>query len=767
MAERTHPAPGDLVRIRDDRWRVVRCVPSPEGAATLEVTRLGTLHPGLRATFLLPFEPCERLPHDTRPRAVSLRRWRRVACRVLAGATPAWTSIRAAARARLDLIPFQLEPALALTRGRACRFLIADAVGLGKTVQAGLMIAETLERLPGSRALVVAPAGLRDQWLAELNERFGLSPKILDADRVSRAAADLPEGANPWTIDPLVITSIDFVKRADVIRSLETLLWDIVVFDEAHALAGRSDRAKAANAIAARARAVVLLTATPHSGDDDAFQRLCGIGELQDRSPLVVFRRSRETLGAGRTRRTRVLRIRLAPDEHAMHLALSRYARLAGEQGNLPGGLLAISVLQRRAASSAASLASSLERRIAILMNTRDRPAEVPQLPLPFDDHPDDDAPPEEELSAPALSSLDEELDQLTNLLSLARQAANAESKIRAVVRLLRRIKEPAIVFTQYRDTLSTLAQQLPDHVSLHGGLSARERRETTRRFTHAGTSLLLATDAASEGLNLHYRCRIVVNLEMPWTALRLEQRVGRVDRLGQQRDVHALHLIARDTGEEALAALVTARSSLADAVADQNDPGIQRDALSECHRIRATRQLHDGAASHDESRPVMATRRGTSRRLAWTYRVSFGEDDGFTWESLIPLDICATAMPRKEAAGLLRILPRLPAVADRVADASLAEALRFRTDTASVVERLAHRERAILFRLQAHRARLSRALLQPGLFDRRVERVSSAQHRLLEDAERQCAVRLDLLERLRTARNGAAVPVFGIAYRG
>src|SRR5436190_246298 len=160
-----------------------------------------------------------------------------------------------------------------MLRGDGCRFLIADAVGLGKTVQAGLMIAEVLLRQGDARAIVICPAGLREQWRDELQNRFRLSADILDAAGVARATATLPVGFNPWAAASLVITSIDYVKRPEVMRCLETLIWDLVIFDEAHALAGRSDRAMAATVLGGRARVLVMLTATPHSGDAEAFRR--------------------------------------------------------------------------------------------------------------------------------------------------------------------------------------------------------------------------------------------------------------------------------------------------------------------------------------------------------------------------------------------------------------------------------------------------------------------------------------------------------------
>ncbi len=207
-------------------------------------------------------------------------RWRHIARAALADATPSPHALRAAARAHFAIVPFQLEPALAVNSARGCRLLIADEVGLGKTVQAGLIVAEVFAREPDARALVVCPAGLREQWQGEMHERFGLPAVVLDAAGIARVTSAQGPGLNPWAAVRVGVTSIDYLKRPEVMRGFEALVWDVVVFDEAHALAGPSDRATAAALLGTRARRVVLLTATPHSGDEDAFGRLCDLGRL-------------------------------------------------------------------------------------------------------------------------------------------------------------------------------------------------------------------------------------------------------------------------------------------------------------------------------------------------------------------------------------------------------------------------------------------------------------------------------------------------------
>jgi hypothetical protein len=234
-------------------------------------------------------------------------------------------------------------------------------VGLGKTVQAGLIIAELRQRQPETRAIVICPAGLREQWRDELRKRFDLDAVVLDAASVARSPAALPAGFNPWLAQPLAIASIDYLKRPEVMRSLETAIWDVVVCDEAHALGGRSDRTAAAAALACRARFVVMLTATPHSGDADAFQRMCEIGRLAGDGPLLLFSRGRSGADAGRSRRSILLRIRLTRAEAAMHAALRAYAERVWHHSSGARGAAArraLSGLMRRASTSPRTQAS-------------------------------------------------------------------------------------------------------------------------------------------------------------------------------------------------------------------------------------------------------------------------------------------------------------------------------------------------------------------------------------------------------------------------
>jgi len=206
-------------------------------------------------------------------------------------------------------------------------------------------------------------------------------------------------------------------------------------------------------------------------------------------------------------------------------------------------------VLAKRAFSSAGSLARSLERRVAALEGNTDWPAEPS---LPFDSDADDSDQPQMP-NTPAFDRAEDERAVLKRLIDCARYAQADERKLRALCRILGRIDEPAIVFTEYRDTLEAIAAAvgtLRRITMLHGGQTHQERRDSIAAFTDGAADLLLATDAGSEGLNLQRRCRLVINLELPWNPIRLEQRIGRVDRIGQTHTVHAINLLAAGTAE-------------------------------------------------------------------------------------------------------------------------------------------------------------------------------------------------------------------------
>ncbi|MSO29982.1 MAG: hypothetical protein EXQ48_03430 [Acidobacteria bacterium] len=561
-------AAGDVVSARGVRWVVEEATPFAD-CVLLRLAGLAGL-PGLagaesshrrHARLLHPFDRFAASPLTSRIRAVTRRQWARhlqsqvAECRT-------YGQLRSVRSAAVEVLSFQLEPVLALIRGCASRFLLADAVGLGKTIQAGLMLAELQQRGWCERALILTPAGLRQQWADELRCRFDIRAAIFDASALRASAGTLPIGVNPWSIEAVAIASIDFVKQPEVLQAAKSTLWDILVVDEAHQVAGAPLRSAAVHTLAGRARHFVLLTATPHAGDEAVYRSLCALGQIDRDDPILLFRRTREHTAPTRTRRVHLLPVRLSPDELEMHRLLDVYVRrlwhVARHQDKAERQLVAM-VLSKRAYSSAASLAVSIKRRLASLSGQPPPPA---QSRFTFDDEeaPDDAEPP---LLAAAFERPDEEEAALRQILAAAERACVSERKVCALGRLLERVREPVIVFTEYRDTLATLERAVAGFrkpALLHGGLTMSERRAAVEAFTGGAADLLLATDAGSEGLNLQSRCRMVVNLELPWNPIRLEQRIGRVDRLGQSRTVHATHLFAEETAESTVLANLVRR---------------------------------------------------------------------------------------------------------------------------------------------------------------------------------------------------------------
>lgn len=781
---------GDRVRVRGQQWQVTDWTDSIVRVRSCDRDR-----PVERATFIAEVERLDRVPPRP-PALVTPSRWRRAVRGVLSSASPSPTSLLTATGATFDLLPFQLEPALAWTRGLGVRFLIADDVGLGKTVQAGLMIAELLDRWRNGRVLVVTPAGLREQWASELTRRFALDVATVDAAALSRLSSATLTGANPWTTSAVAITSIDFVKRAEVMRSLEGTVWDMLVIDEAHALSPRTDRATAAALLASRARVLVLLTATPHNGDTEAYTHLTSLGDANGTFPLLAFRRTRGQAGLDSTRRTVWLRVRPSAAEGLMHQALIAYARAiwTGRGRTDPAARLAAIVLTKRACSSAAALSRTIQRRLDLLGESA--PRNQDQLGLPFSAEDVDDF----TLAAPGLDDRADERRRLETVLGFARLASETESKVALVDRLLRRTGEPAIVFTEYRDSLYHLARALAHRnpVTLHGGLTAPERLDAVARFTRGSASLLLATDAASEGLNLHQRCRLVVTLELPWSPLRLQQRVGRVERLGQTRRVHAIHLVGHGTPEEqtvlslaarrgrvdeALAHLTAApptETEIASAIlmgaeirptrsASESPavrvPALREEARHEAVRLATTRRLAAHAGNGDERAVVTELRRRGSVAACNGYRLLIHDADGDPiWNAVMGI---SASMAGESTQDLRQRLAALTAAfASTLAAATAEELARLAERQELFLTTAIARETAIADQLRSRRGRLAAELAQRSLFDRRSDNAAAERARIVAQAIHQCDERLRRLKARRQPAIGSTALAFALFTR-
>jgi superfamily II DNA or RNA helicase len=800
---------GALVRVRRLRWRVAD-MRAYDDCQVLTLSGIGATNAGTTRCVIAPFDRIEPIARPRRLRLASRARWRRACRSLIADSTPPG-ALRAARDARIDLLPYQLEPALAIARGLGSRLLLADAVGLGKTIQAGLVLAELLARGVVERILVLAPAGLRDQWADELSSRFSIDSTIVDACELRRRVAHLAVGVNPWATLRAAVVSVDYAKRPETLPSIQACPWDVLVMDEAHAVAGDTDRRAAVEAIATRAAYVLLLSATPHSGDRDAFLSLCSIGAHNDR--LLAFRRTRCDVGIATPRHIHRLHVGLSAAETEMHAALQQFTRAVraehGEESGAPW--LALSVLHKRALSSAWSLAESVARRLSSLAG---KDFSVQQLPLPLaadsTESDDGDRPPDWP-AGPILADPARECRLLETLGGAARAAAASETKISALRRLLRRVREPVVVFTEFRDTLLHVDRQLGQPAAiLYGGLTRAERTAALNAFANGGVRLLLTTDAGGEGINLQRASRVVVNLELPWNPMRLEQRIGRVDRIGQARPVHAFHLIARESAEAHILGRLRSRIASAqediggpdpiDATTDlvltarildnaigpsrsverseRRDDGLNRlflrlepEAAAESVRLAAARRLArsddlEARASLDVGGPWLVfarnrhTRSRLGRRLVGVWIVACGDDRGITPEAaLVPVvvDLQASAFTVRERGA--RWLDSLLSAAG----SDLGEIIEKRT---APWRRQAERVAAAFNHAQMARAQAAAAAIVPadhddffqaGLFDRRADRLRAAIRSSDALASEQLSHRIAALQR--SAALGVRLP--------
>jgi hypothetical protein len=376
----------------------------------------------------------------------------------------------------------------------------------------------------------------------------------------------------------------------------------------------------------------------------------------------------------------------------------------------------------------------TLSRRLALL--ARDVEPEQQQPGLPWDEQDVTDAElPDALLAARAPANIGGEIEILSRLVSLAGAAADCWSKVDVIRQLLRRTREQMLVFSEFRDVALSAAEALRDVSSsgaLHGGLSVRERGDLVRAFNDGRIRVLVATDAAGEGLNLQARCRLVVNLELPWTPRRLEQRIGRVDRLGQARRVHALHLVHRDSFEGKVIARLERRRSLAQARTPDRPLEDLPTAAAVERRLRthATR----GAALESPA-GVYASRPGTaghlpcrSLRVVLLFAAALvGSDGKLAQRELVALIV---TLPRRAGAVLSRRLVRL-LVADQAVQSEIARELQRRVmrnheAVSAFAAALERRCGECLASLERNDNQLQ---WQGSLFDRRAEEQAGLHH--------------------------------------
>jgi superfamily II DNA or RNA helicase len=541
-------APGARVQIRDEEWLVRTNDPCDVGGRQLTCIGVSELVRNREAIFLTALERVEvldpaetELVPDTSSQFAASLLYLEARLRQSVPTTPA---IAIGHRGAMDTLPFQLVPTQRAMEQLRPRFLIADAVGLGKTLEAGILVSELMRRGRGRRILVVTTKSMMQQFQQEFWTRFTIPLTRLDSAGIQRIRRQIPANHNPFHYYDKTIISIDTLKRDTEYRHyLESAHWDIIVIDEAHNVSFKGNRTlnyKLATLLAERSDALIMLTATPHSGDRESFASL-----MRMLDPTVLPRKSDYTrddvahLFARRFKRDvrdeirqdfpdrKVFRFRAtasAAEEQAFAV-LGELKLHIDRDGGRGADMLFRTTLEKALLSSPAACLQTVRERIKRL-RTRDSA------------HPD---------IAP-LTELEQAVERIQ---------PHEVSKLEDLVRRLQHDPEwrwdptdPSdrlVIFTERIETLRFLERELPSRLglrtdaveTLYGQLADTEMSRIVESFgrTASPLRLLIASDVASEGLNLHFQSHRLVHFDIPWSLMVFQQRNGRVDRYGQSKE--------------------------------------------------------------------------------------------------------------------------------------------------------------------------------------------------------------------------------------
>ncbi|WP_322783170.1 helicase-related protein [Actinomyces bowdenii] len=573
-------APGSVVRVRDEDWLVTQ-VSSTSDGLLVTVQGLSELVRDTTAQFsagidrIEPVDPRRtRVIADTSTRHRLSRLWLEATLRktALPAASP---HLAVVGDVLADPLAYQLRAvrqALDPDHLRP-RILLADAVGLGKTLEIGMILSELVRRGRGDRMLIVTPRHVLEQMQHEMWSRFALPFVRLDSQGIQRVRRRVPATRNPFSVYPRAIISIDTLKNDRYLAHLRKQSWDAVVIDESHNVTNKGTlNHRLADLLARQADALILASATPHNGDPRSFAELIRLleptavhadGTLDEEAVRrLVIRRHRHSQevrdvvgGRWKERLTPVNRlVAPSPAEDAVASELSRaWLHRDDETAAAAGGAAPASpssagsaepgapsgrrargdalfswTLAKAFLSSPAALIQTIDERLR-RRGSRAARASDPQAAQGRGEH-----------------------GALVRLRELAQAASTAESgKYRALLEELERIgvgprrEERAVVFAERVATLTWLRERLEEDLGmppgavrvLHGGLSDVEQQAIVEEFrqAHSPIRVLVTGDVASEGVNLHSQCHELIHYDIPWSLIRIEQRNGRIDRYGQE----------------------------------------------------------------------------------------------------------------------------------------------------------------------------------------------------------------------------------------
>ncbi|RTL70278.1 MAG: helicase [Pseudonocardiaceae bacterium] len=530
-------------------------------------------------------------------------------------------TLQAPFRSGVAIEDYQLEPVARAVGAPRVNLLLADDVGLGKTIEAGLVAQELLLRNRARRIMVVCPAGLTVKWRDEMAEKFGLDFTVIDSERCAQVRRDFGSGANPFNVFPLAIVSLPWLRGPKAQRLLAEVLppdgqptlprtFDLLILDEAHHVAPAapnqvyavdSQQTRLVRGLAPHFTHRLFLSATPHNGyqasftalleilDDQRFAR--GVPPADEAVKQVVVRRLKSDIvradGSPRfvQRRTSPIAVDYPKNEREVHRVLAEFTALRRARATKRRGRKAVDLvtllLKKRLFSSPRAFGRTCEAYLETVRRKAGRTTPTAADEAFFDEFLDVDdelfddeslLQAEDDALVRAIPLQSEEQDgtqqEIALLEEMARWAdrhdAQPDAKATELIRYLEAVCRPdqhwtnerVVVFTEYRDTQIWLADLLrqrgmdaPQVALLHGGVDGDDREQLRLAFqadpTEHDVRILLATDAASEGIDLQKHCHRLVNYDIPFNPNRLEQRIGRIDRYGQKHEPDIRHFVS------------------------------------------------------------------------------------------------------------------------------------------------------------------------------------------------------------------------------
>mgnify|MGYP005847356815 FL=1 len=560
----TDYAPGMRAVIRDEEWLIKKIEANSLGHQVLQCVGITPLVRNRDTIFLTDLEQIQivdpasiQLIADSSPffkRSLLYleSQWRQQ--------LPTDTNLHIGHKAAMDPMPYQLDPTkLSLQRPRQ-RILIADTVGLGKTLEAGILMSELIARGKGKRILVVTVKSMMTQFQKEMWNRFTIPLVRLDSNRIQKIRASLPSNYNPFFYYDKTIVSIDTLKRDVEYRThLEKAYWDIIVIDEAQNVAERGDhqaqRSRLAKLLANRSDTMIMLSATPHDGRAKSFASLMNmldptaIADPENYTPEDIkglcIRRFKNDVndqvnGSFLERQVTLEHCHAsAQEEHAFDLLAEMQLEMdAGKAKNT--GRLFKTNLEKSLFSSPAACCKSIEARLKKLYKkyTVDDISDIRLL---------------EELHTALGQVTPENFTRYQKLLELLRSDSYGWNP-----------KDPGdrvVIFTERIETMNYLAEHLRTDLGLKssaiqeisGGMSDAEQQRIVEDFgrTESPIRILVASDVASEGLNLHYLSHRLIHFDIPWSLMVFQQRNGRIDRYGQQKRPDIRYLLIESNNKQ------------------------------------------------------------------------------------------------------------------------------------------------------------------------------------------------------------------------